>query len=114
MENRIAWLTCWVDMYETVAVVRVQGEIDAFTSADLGSCFGTALAGGPSQVVIDLGEVTFIAGSGLRLLERFRQECQDRGLAFGLARPAPHVQRLLERVDMDRVLPVLDLPRPGP
>jgi anti-anti-sigma factor len=95
-----------------VAVVRIRGEIDAFTSADLERCFAAALADAPDQVLIDFGEVTFIDGSGLRHLDRFQQECRDRGMALSLARPTASVRRLLESV-MDRMLPVRDLSCPG-
>jgi anti-sigma B factor antagonist len=108
MDDRAPWLSCWVDRDGTVALVRARGEIDAFTSADLGYCFGTALAGAPSQVVMDLSEVTFMDGAGLRLLEQFQQECRDGGLVLCLAKPSPQIRRLLELVEMDRVLPVLD------
>ncbi len=110
--DRATWLTCWVDRRETVAVVRIRGEIDAFTSADLERCFAAALADAPDQVLIDFGEVTFIDGSGLRHLDRFQQECRDRGMALSLARPTASVRRLLESV-MDRMLPVRDLSCPG-
>ena len=112
MDNRITWLTCWVDRDETVAIVRVRGEIDAFTSPDLERCFVAALADAPDQVLIDLGEVTFIDGSGLRRLERFQHECLNRGLPLSIARPTSSIQRLLECVHMDRVLPVGDLSCP--
>jgi anti-sigma B factor antagonist len=108
MEDQPTWLSCWVDRDGTIAVVRARGEIDAFTAADLEYCFEKALAGAPSQVVIDLGEVTFMDGAGLRLLERFQQECRDRGLMLGLARPTPQIRRLLELVEMDGIPPVLD------
>ena len=108
MNDRATWLSCWVDRDGTIALVRARGEIDVFTSADLGLCFETALAGAPSQIVIDLSEVTFMDGSGLRLLERFHLKCRDRGFVLGLVKPAPHVRRLLELVGMDGVLPVLN------
>ena len=108
MGDQPTWLNCWVDRDGTITFVRARGEIDAFTAADLGSCFEKALASAPSQVVIDLSEVTFMDGAGLRLLERFQQECRDRGLRLGLAKPAPQIRRLLELVELDGILPVLD------
>jgi anti-sigma B factor antagonist len=108
MGDQPTWLSCWVDRDGTITLVRARGEIDAFTAADLGYCFEKALAGAPSQVVIDLSEVTFMDGAGLRLLERFQQECRDRGLMLGLAKPTPQIRRLLELVEMDGILPVLD------
>ena len=68
MDDRATWLSCWVDRDGTIALVRARGEIDAFTAADVAYCFGTALAGGPSQIVIDLSEVIFMDASALRLL----------------------------------------------
>ena len=106
--DRATWLTCWVDRRNTVAVVRVRGEIDAFTSVDLERCFAAALVDAPDQVLIDFSEVTFIDGSGLQHLDRFQQECHDRGLVLSLGGPTSSIQRLLESV-MDRLLPVRDL-----
>ena len=108
MEDQPTWLSCWVDRDGTIALVRARGEIDAFTAADLRYCFEKALTGAPSQVVINLSEVTFMDGAGLRLLERFQQECRDRGLMLSLAHPTPQIRRLLELVEMDGILPVRD------
>ena len=111
--DRATWLTCWVDRRDTVTIVRVRGEIDAFTSVDFERCFAAALADAPDQVLIDFREVTFIDGSGLQYLDRFQQECQDRGLVLSLGGPTSSIQRLLESV-MDRALPVRDLSCFGP
>jgi len=101
------WLTCWLSSEGEGTIVHARGEIDAFTSASLGRCLQTAMMDSRAQIILDLSEVTFIDGSGLRILERCQQECRDRGLSFNLTQPAPHIRRLLELVDLDRVLPVL-------
>ena len=61
-----------------------------------------------TQVVLDLSEVTSIDENGLRILDRFRQDCQDRGLPFALTRVPSYIRHLLERVDLDHVYATLD------
>jgi anti-sigma B factor antagonist len=102
------WLTCWLDWDGEATIVHIRGKIDAFTSATLRQCLKTAMMDSRTQVVLDLSEVTFIDENGLRILDRFRQDCQDQGLPFALTRVPPYIRHLLERVDLDRVLPILN------
>ena len=102
------WLTCWLSRGGKATIVHARGEIDAFTSASLGQCLRTAMMDRRGQIMLDLSEVTFIDGSGLRILDRCQQDCRDQKLSFGLTQPAPHIRRLLQLVELDTVLPVLD------
>lgn len=102
------WLVCWLNWDGEATIVHARGEIDVFTSASLEQYLRTAMIDNRARIVLDLSEVTFIDGAGLRVLERCRQDCWDQGLSFGVTQPAPHIRRLLELVDMDRVVPVLD------
>jgi anti-anti-sigma factor len=104
------WLTCRVDWDGEATIVRARGEIDAFTSSSLQQCLGHAILDSRGHITLDLGEVTYIDGAGLRSLERCHRDCRDRGLFFGLWRPAPHIRRLLQLVDLDREIPILDSP----
>jgi anti-sigma B factor antagonist len=102
------WLTCSLSWDGKATIVHARGEIDAFTSTSLGESLRAAMMENRGQIMVDLSEVTFIDGSGLRILERCQQDCRDRGLSFGLTKPAPHIRRLLQLVDLDKVLPILD------
>ncbi len=105
------WFTCRVDWNGGATIVRARGEIDAFTLTGLGQCLRQAMLDGRGRhIMLDLSEVTFIDGAGLRLLERCQRACRDRGLFFGLQQPAPHIRRLLQLVDLDRELPIFDSP----
>jgi anti-anti-sigma factor len=104
------WLTCRVDLNGGATIVRARGEIDAFTSVGLGQCLRQAMLDGHGRITLDLSDVTFIDGAGLRVLERCQRACRERGLFFGLRHPAPHIRRLLQLVDLDRELPVFDSP----
>lgn len=77
-------LTCRLDWNGEATLVHARGEIDVFTSACFEQCLQRAMMDSRAQVVLDLSEVTFIDENGLRILDRFRQDCQDRGLPFAL------------------------------
>jgi len=104
------WLTCRVDSDDEATIVRARGEIDAFTSASLAQSLRQAMRDSRGRITLDLSEVTFIDGAGLRLLERCRRDCRDQGLSFGLRQPAPHLRRLLQLVDLDREFTIIDSP----
>lgn len=108
--EREMWLTCRVDRDGEATIVRARGEIDAFTSATLQQCLRQAMLESRGHITLDLGEVTFIDGAGLRFLERCHRDCRDRSLLFGLRRPAPHIRRLLQLVDLDQEIPIFDVP----
>jgi len=78
------WLTCWLDWDGEATIVHARGEIDVFTSASFEQCLRTAVMDSRAQVVLDLSEVTLIDENGLRILDRFRRNCQDQGLPLAL------------------------------
>jgi anti-anti-sigma factor len=49
-----------------------------------------------TEVVADLGAVTFMDSSGVGLLLGLRRFCQQRDKAFHLANPAPSIKKLLD------------------
>jgi len=101
-------LKCWLDWDGNLTIVRVRGEIDVSTSGRFSRCLQTALMDSRADLVLDLSEVTFIDAHGLGMLERFFQDCEDRGRKFSLTHVSPFIRRLLKVVGFDRVLPILD------
>jgi anti-anti-sigma factor len=79
-----------VDEVDGVFVVR--GEIDAHTYAIIDQ----ALEGGGPVTRVDLGDVTFIDSSGLRVLVRHHQDRQRNGGRLDIVGPSRAVQRLFE------------------
>lgn len=49
-----------------------------------------------TELVADLGAVTFMDSSGVGLLLSLRHLCQNRGKAFHLANPSPPIKKLLD------------------
>ena len=68
------------------------GEIDSYTAPDLAE----RLAEDPPIEVVDVGGVTFIDSSGLRVLVETHQTRTANGSRLVLRAPSAAVQRLLE------------------
>jgi len=77
-------------------VVTIRGEVDLATSPELESSVSRAFDGAPSVVVLDLGALTFIDSSGLRVLVSLAREASARGASLALRAVPPHAQRVLD------------------
>ena len=70
----------------------------------LQEAFDDALAGDGERIVVDLAGITFIDSTGLRLLIRMNDDCDDGRLAI---RSTPIVDRLLQVTGLLDQLPLL-------
>jgi anti-anti-sigma factor len=90
-----------------VAVVRVQGEVDAATASRMGEAVNRLLAR-RKRVVLDLQNVDFMDLHGLAVMIRATRRARSDGGSVAIARPAPCVRRLVELVHAEgdvRILP---------
>jgi len=72
---------------------KVAGEIDAHTAPEL----ATAMAQLPSgDVIVDLGDVSFMDSSGLRVLIDVAARAREAGGDLIIANPTPGITRLVE------------------
>ena len=96
-----------VDDLGRVAVVRVQGEVDAATASRMEDAVNKLLAE-RRRVVLDLRLVDFMDLHGLAVVMRATRKARAAGGSFAVARPAPCVRRLVELVHAEsevRILP---------
>jgi anti-anti-sigma factor len=80
------------------------GELDIATVPQLEEAFDAALDAGAERILVDLGALTFIDSTGLRLLIRMHERCPDERLAI---RSTPVVDRLLQVTGLLDQLPLL-------
>jgi anti-sigma B factor antagonist len=86
---------------EGAAIVLVlRGELDLAGASPLASALEAAIAAGQSRLVLELGHLAFIDGSGVRLIERARQRLRAQGGELTLRHSQPHVRRILELCEM--------------
>jgi anti-sigma B factor antagonist len=95
-----------IDDHGRVAVVRVQGEVDAATAPRMGEAVNRQLKR-RRRVVLDLQNVDFMDLHGLAVLVRSTRRARSDGGSFAVARPAPCVRRLVELVHAERDLTIL-------
>jgi anti-anti-sigma factor len=84
--------TFGVEMLDGSRGARLRGELDLSTYEDAARELA-ALFDGSGDVMLDVGEVSFVDSSGIRLFIRLHQSTQDGVLV--LRSPQPHVERLL-------------------
>jgi anti-sigma B factor antagonist len=85
-------------------VVRVEGELDMDTSAQLQDFLQDVVDAGAQQVVLDCAGLAFMDSSGLGLLMVYFKLLRDRGGRLCLAAVQPLVRTMLTLSTVDRVV----------
>lgn len=83
----------------------LSGELDASSSPQVDEAVDVLVAGGATELLIDLGDVTFIDSSGLRSLIRARKALGN-GDVVRLRNPQVGTVRLLEITGLTDQFPV--------
>ena len=91
---------------EDVAVVALEGEIDASNARDVAARIRAALTNRSLALVVDLSETTYIDSAGLNELFALDVELRQRRQALHLVmRPGSAVARVADIVGLDRTVP---------
>ena len=87
--------------------IQVVGELDAHAANKLDDVVDQLLASGVTNLVMDIGALTFIDSSGLRSLIRARKRLGDQPNAVVLRDPQAGTLRLLEITGLSEQFPVV-------
>jgi len=93
----IAGLDWWLKETAASLVLHVRGDVDLVTAPEFARAVRAAIARGDRPAIIDLTQVDFMDGRGLRILE---EGSRDAPLTI---RPSKLVRRLLEVVRLERI-----------
>lgn len=77
-------------------VVRIAGDVDLSTVAELDRAVHAAVEAGPAGVVIDLAAVTFIDSAGINTLLKSRRLADERDRRFRVANATGVVRDVLD------------------
>jgi anti-sigma B factor antagonist len=91
---------------QSVVMLSVAGRLDANTVSQLERALMDAQLSGYRVIVIDLGELTYISSSGLRVLLAGRNNARKRGSTVMLCNLQPAVQEILEMVGFSVIFPI--------
>ncbi|MEV6071448.1 STAS domain-containing protein [Nocardia sp. NPDC052001] len=86
----------WCVLHGDLPGVVMRGEIDLATEPQLDNAYGELVQLAPADVILDLAEVTFIGGVGLRLIVRLAARLSSTGHKLIIESPSRPAQRLLE------------------
>jgi anti-sigma B factor antagonist len=89
------------------AVVRVAGEIDAYTAPQFREQLGEAEQRGPRGVVVDLRKVRYLDSTGLGVMIGGAKRARERGARLVLICTNEHVLRILRISGLSELLPVV-------
>jgi anti-anti-sigma factor len=87
--------------------VRLGGELDMATAAQLRGALQPVCESRHRPVVIDLGELRFLGLCGLHVLVEAHQALLESGCGLVLARPDALTMRVLALTRLDQILPVV-------
>jgi anti-sigma B factor antagonist len=89
------WFSLVVEPAREEVRLQAIGELDLAASPLVREQVGDVLTAGFTQVVIDLGRVTFIDLTGVRLLLRLAEDASDDGWELSLAGAGGQVRHIL-------------------
>ena len=96
IDSRFALLGAGVEDEAGVRVVRLRGELDAFSAPSLRDDLHREVVARPAVVALDLSDLEFLGVAGLSVLLEMQQLADEAGTAMLLVgSPAPLVERLL-------------------
>jgi anti-anti-sigma factor len=85
--------------------LKLSGELDRSNLQALNDAFASAERRA-KRIVIDLGELTFIDGGGLRAIQQAGERAKANGHELVLENPTSWVRQLLELCDLDQELEI--------
>ena len=98
------------DVRDEVTLVHVGGEIDVYTAPVLRDHLDEHISQGRHCLVVDLGGVTFMDSTGLRLVIRWDTAAKADGFEFAIVPGVEVVQRVFRLTGMDEHLQVAEPP----
>lgn len=97
-----------VDHRDDHAVLHLRGEFDTYYVRSLQEEVDALLASGTSKLILNLRLVKFINSTALGAIIKASRQCQAKGGKLCLSRPSPFCRGIIEKVGLDRVVPIFD------
>lgn len=98
--NEMDVLQCHIEVVPEADILSIRGEVDTGTISLLRDSL-QPIIGNSRHVIVDLSELRYIDGSGLRVLSLAQQRSAAGGMQVLIAAPSPFVRRVLEIVSLD-------------
>ena len=106
-------LTCEVVPERDAVRVRPVGSLDMATAPVLEQQLEELREAGFRQLIVDLGGLSFMDSTGLRIALKWHEAAERDGFEIGFAPGPPAVQCVFELTGMSDVLQIVDGTRPA-
>jgi anti-anti-sigma factor len=93
---------------EGIALLEIEGEVNAYTARDLDRALNELLAQGQTRLLLDASKVVFITSAGLRAITFAQREAQQQGGEVRLFGLSDQVRRVFEMAGLDELLHLSD------
>lgn len=91
---------------DATTTIALAGELDPATAPALSEAIAAAAGDGVTQVDIDLGGITFLDSSGVRVLVSAREQLRAGGVGLSLRNPNPNIRRVLDITGLGEVITI--------
>jgi anti-sigma B factor antagonist len=88
------------------SLIRVEGEVDLYSSPELRKAILKAVPSAEGGLAINLEAVTYIDSSGVATLVEGLRSAREHDVGFALVAPSPAVKQVLELARLDSVFEV--------
>ncbi|MCX6376744.1 MAG: STAS domain-containing protein [Armatimonadetes bacterium] len=86
-----------------IPVVKVTGEIDAYTAPEFKSALGKAILFGAEHIIVDLTDVSYMDSSGFGCLLSATKRVRPRGGTINLVGCSEAIERMLKITSLDTI-----------
>lgn len=91
---------------EGIHLLQAEGRLDAAVASQLEARLASILAEGKNRIVVDLGEVSYISSTGLRVLLVAIKEARRDGGDLKLCSLSPRVNDIFRMAGFDAIFPI--------
>jgi anti-sigma B factor antagonist len=91
---------------ETGPVVRLAGQADLKSAAELGELLTTQVAGDARHLTVEVSGLSFMDSTAVRLLVMTAHVLNERGGTLTIAHPQPEVGKMLGLMGVDKLVVV--------
>jgi anti-sigma B factor antagonist len=85
----------YVQPRASVLLLRLTGELDAYTLGRLDNLLGEALAAHPQLLIVDISGLSFLSSAGLGLLLESKSRAQKMSVQLVLVQPSARVREVI-------------------
>lgn len=97
-------MTIRVRHYQNVAILAVDGRIDALSAPDLAQAIKEQTAVGCHRLVVDLRSVDYLNSAGIKALAQGAQQARQQGGDLRIANARAHVKFVLHLAGVDSII----------